>query len=314
MPKYVNCNLCQSKETKVLIKEDLFDIVECRICGLIYQNPRSTQDEILDQFVSDRVVAEHKKQVWYDAKINLFRKNLKKIESYVQKGRLLDVGCGYGTFLTEAKNHGWQVQGVEIAKAAHDYCKEKLGLEVFSGTLKEAHFSDQYFDVVTLWEVLDLVPDPLREFKEVKRILKPDGIIALRLYNAAFHVFVQRLLKRVPYIVRSLKISPTIFHRYSFSAKTITKFLEEAGFGNIRIMPSELTSADPYATGGVFGVFGVRIIKMLTYGLSKLVFYLSVGRVVVGPSFLVFAKIQKTQKQILPQRTQSSQRKKGYGK
>lgn len=108
--EYPNCNLCGSDEVKILAS-GLFNIVRCKKCGLVYKNPRPSEKEVLKEFPSDQVVVEHKEIVWNYAKIKLFKKNLKRIEKYSPKGRLLDIGCSYGTFLKMAKNRSWQTWG-----------------------------------------------------------------------------------------------------------------------------------------------------------------------------------------------------------
>ncbi len=286
----VNCNLCGSNETKTLFPHDFSYVVKCKKCGLVYRNPRPSEDEILKQIVSDGIDAQRKKIVWYDSKIKLFKKNLKRIEKYFSKGKLLDVGCGYGTFLKIAEDDGWQVQGIEISRSASDYAKTKLGLNISKETLKEAHFSDNYFDVITLWEVLGALYNPSAELQEVKRILKEGGLIALRLHNATFHIFIHRFFRFLGNLDVKLNLKPTIFHFYSFSPKTIRKILEKVGFVDIKVMPSELTERDPYSTGGVFGPFGITLIKKIVFSLSRLIFYLTAGSLVLAPSILVFAK------------------------
>lgn len=290
MLEFTRCNLCGSDEIKILIRQDTPYIVQCKKCSLIYKNPRPSENAVLEEVILDRVIQEHKKVVWYDARIKLFEKNLNRIEKYSSKGKLLDVGCGYGTFLKMAEDSGWQIQGVEISNSAYKYAKERLGLNVLKSTLKEARYPDEYFNVVTLWGVLEQLYNPSAELREVKRILKEGGLIALRLHNATFHIFIHRFFRFLGNLDVKLNLKPTIFHFYSFSPKTIRKILEKVGFVDIKVMPSELTERDPYSTGGIFGPFGITLIKKIVFSLSRLIFYLTAGSLVLAPSILVFAK------------------------
>lgn len=286
--KYTNCNLCGSNNTKILISRGPSNIVRCKKCGLVYENPRDSEDELLNHFISDEILIQHKKDVWYESKIKIFKKNLKRIEKYLpNKGMLLDIGCGYGTFLKMAKDSSWQVQGVEISESAYKYAKEELGLNIFKGTLKETHFPDDYFDIVTLWDVLDMLSDPLGELLEINRILKPDGLVLFRVRNVTFHLNVYLLFGN---IAKKLRIKPTLLHLYGFSAKTAKRMLRKVGFKDVKIISSELTTGDPYSTGEMFSQFGMRVIKKIVFFLSWFVFYLTGGRVVLAPSILVFAK------------------------
>jgi hypothetical protein len=87
-----------------------------------------------------------------------------------------------------------------------------------------------------------------------------------------------------------LGLRPTIFHLYNFSPKTIKAMLEKAGFQDVQVLPSELTSGDPYSSGGRIGAFGVTVIKHMVSVISKIIFILTAGKIVTGPSLLVFAR------------------------
>ena len=288
MLEYINCNLCGNNENKILIPRGMSNIVQCKKCGMVYENPRISEDDLVKYFISDKVLVQHKKNVWYEAKIKLFKKNLKKIEKCLpNKGKLLDIGCGYGTFLKIAKESGWDVHGVEISESAYTHATEDFKLNVFKGLLKETRFPDNYFDVITLWDVLDLLSDPFSELVEINRILKKDGLILFRVRNVTFHLNVYRLFG---YLAEKLGIKPTLLHLYGFSAKTAKIMLRKAGFKGIKVINSELTIGDPYSTGKIFSQFGMIIIKKIVFFLSWFIFYLTDGQLVLAPSILVFAK------------------------
>lgn len=91
-----------------------------------------------------------------------------------EMGRLLDVGCGNGSFLISMKQLGWKVEGVELDGKAVSIARER-GLEVFHGSLGEAKFSNNHFDAITMNHVIEHVPDPVELLKECRRVLKPRG-------------------------------------------------------------------------------------------------------------------------------------------
>jgi 2-polyprenyl-3-methyl-5-hydroxy-6-metoxy-1,4-benzoquinol methylase len=110
-------------------------------------------------------------------------KRLAAIAKMQEKGHLLDIGCATGAFLSHAKEQGWEVYGVEMIDSAASFCRDRLGLTVLSGDLLETDFPKDFFDVVTLWSVFEHLYDPMATLKEIRRILKPSGLLALALPN-----------------------------------------------------------------------------------------------------------------------------------
>ena len=111
----------------------------------------------------------------------VFDKSADLIESRTKSGRggLLDIGCGYGFFLQEMKCRGWKVEGIEVSEVGRQFVREKWGTHVYSQPLEGLALSENLFDVVTLFYVVEHVDDPLALLKEVNRILKPGGLVFL---------------------------------------------------------------------------------------------------------------------------------------
>lgn len=93
-------------------------------------------------------------------------------------GRLLDVGCAAGFFLAEARRY-FDVRGVELSEYSSRFAREHLGLPVFTGSLAAAGFADASFDLITLWDVIEHVPDPFDVLRECRRLLRPSGHVVL---------------------------------------------------------------------------------------------------------------------------------------
>lgn len=107
------------------------------------------------------------------------KKDKKTAGSVGEKRRMLDVGSALGDSLAEAKKLGWKkVEGVELSEYAAKESR-KRGLKVKIGTLCDAKYSSDRFDVVTLQDVIEHVKNPLPEMEEVYRVLKPGGIVFL---------------------------------------------------------------------------------------------------------------------------------------
>ena len=96
-----------------------------------------------------------------------------------EKGSILDIGAGTGDFLSVAKNNGWKTVGVEPSEKAKAIAKKK-GVSFVEQTSK---LDNQSFDVISMWHVLEHVPNLENQIKELKRLLKPNGTLIIAVPN-----------------------------------------------------------------------------------------------------------------------------------
>jgi ubiquinone/menaquinone biosynthesis C-methylase UbiE len=98
-------------------------------------------------------------------------------------GRVLDVGCGDGSFLEALARHGWDVYGTELSESIAATARERLGTRVCVGALNEIGFSAASFDLITFWHVLEHLDDPKRALAEARRLVKADGHVVVAVPN-----------------------------------------------------------------------------------------------------------------------------------
>lgn len=192
------CNLCRADDTEFLFEgHDRFHdvpgtyrLVRCRRCGLIYLDPMPTPEELArhyptDYFPYSRAIDDEPS--WFtrwDRRYGMHKRCRAVIQvAGQQRGRVLDVGCATGNFLNAMRDRGWQTFGVEPNPYAANYARERLGLDIFRGELEQASYDTGFFDLVTLWDVLEHVPDPRATLEEVARVLRPGGALVLTLPN-----------------------------------------------------------------------------------------------------------------------------------
>lgn len=234
MLEKVRCNLCGADDTAPVMEIDGFHIVRCRQCGLIYVNPRYLEDalhEIYTELYYDHDGLTNGLEFYgYDDYLRdeenikiTFAKRLKTIEHYAHQGRLLDVGCATGFFLDLARSGGWDVVGTEVSEFGARYARERFRLDVRLGTLKDLQFDDQAFDVVTMWDVIEHVLDPMGELQEIGRILRDGGLLSIITPDAGS--LVARLLGR-----RWEEFRRVREHVYFFSKRSLTEMLRKVGF------------------------------------------------------------------------------------
>lgn len=293
MAESVACDLCGSKDSKLVYKmadwslnhsDILFNYVRCNNCGLVYQNPRPNPEEILefypDNYECYAVKSSFERRAsWLLSKAILYgmTKRISQVTRYKKEGRLLDVGCATGVFMesmrsldSRNKKINWELQGVEISPYASDIARKK-GFQVFMGRLRDAHYLDEYFDTITLWDVFEHLHDPKGDLREIHRILKKDGLLVMRLPNLDSwdaKIFGKYWAGFEP---------PR--HLYIFGKGTITKMVESSGFKIIKFD----TSASRYLTFVLslqFYLVGRKvnpkvrnwIVKILNHPISRLVF------------------------------------------
>lgn len=238
----MSCNLCRADDTELLYEgRDRFHdisgtycLVRCRQCGLIYLDPTPTPEELDRHYPVDYIP--YSKAIddepgllkRWDRRYGMYKRYRAVTQSTGREpGRVLDVGCATGNFLDAMRRHGgWQPVGVELNPYASNYARERLGLDVFTGTLEEAGFRDSSFDVVTLWDVLEHVPDPRTTLQEIARVLRTGGILVASLPNPG----TWEIGLFGPYwagwdVPR---------HLHLFTHDVIARYLEEAGFELIK--------------------------------------------------------------------------------
>lgn len=167
----------------------------------------------------------------------MFCSHLREIEKYQSAGTILDVGCAMGFFLLVARGEGWQVYGVDVSDYAATKAREDFGLDVVTSTLKEARQTQPgwngLFDVVTMWDLVEHLPDPHGDLVETWHVLRQSGLLFLTVPNIQSPA--ARLMGKRWYGFRKVKE-----HLYFFSPATIEKMLAKAGFEVVDTKPAPL--------------------------------------------------------------------------
>ncbi|HHT9118817.1 MAG TPA: class I SAM-dependent methyltransferase, partial [Candidatus Hypogeohydataceae bacterium YC38] len=171
------------------------------------------------------------------------------------------------------------------------FARDTLRLEVYRGELRDAKLPENSFDVATSWNVLDQAYDPWGDLREVFRVLKKGGLIALRVSNLHFHLSLHRLftLLNSAFTGRLRVTAPTVFHLYMFSPGTLEMLLREAGFVDIRIENSMLDPGVP-ALVNLVGKSGEVLLRNGVYLFAQTIYYLTPGNLLLSPSLVAFAR------------------------
>ncbi len=244
--EFINCNLCGLGDTQLLftvkdkfgISQDEFHIVECQKCGLVYVSPRPTPDEIgkfypetyswKKTLKAESIFTRWIRKLENSYRYHLLRDEVLKVMKLTERhsGKVLDIGCGTGDRLEVFRKMGFEVFGVETSDFA-DYAKENLKLNVVKGDIFSAHFPDNFFNMITLYHVLEHTHNPTWVLEEIYRILEEGGFLVIQVpINDClqFKLFKERW---------------TVFdvprHLYYFRVTTLRTLLEKVGFKILKI-------------------------------------------------------------------------------
>lgn len=193
------CEICGADDPEpVAARPDLlfggaavYTFCRCRACGVLYQHPRPTEATIGQLYPHDTSYPSYRRAIAAEPLLKQFdrryglAKRCRLVRRHVAAGRLLDVGCATGDFLSEmARQPGWSVMGVEPSPDAGRYAAGS-GLTVVRGVLNDGAFAAGSFDAVTMWDVLEHVYDPRAVIAEAARILRPGGVLVVNHPNTA---------------------------------------------------------------------------------------------------------------------------------
>lgn len=173
----IACPICSGTAFTDLFTKQQEPFVECQQCSLTMINPRPVYASILKGYTEEY-------SQWYidkqDKKIRRAKRRVQKMKRLKPDGRWLDIGCSAGFICSVAKAAGYETYGIEIDPLGVKHAREELGLEnIFQGTFEEHRFDDNFFDVITLYDVIEHVQDLNEIVKELKRVLSKNGVIEI---------------------------------------------------------------------------------------------------------------------------------------
>lgn len=216
------CPLCGAASHRPRFSVDEFLIIKCTSCSLVYLANPPDETRLYDEYYNTEP---NRNDPQRDAIMAARAGYLHQLNPGL---RLLDIGCGPGWFISAAKSSGFDVHGVDVAAGAVAYATEHLNVHATTETVQELVHQKREYDVVTLWHVLEHFYDPVAELKQIRELLSPDGLIAIEVPNLNSLKF-------------RLSASPwqggnhPLYHRTFFTAQTLSRIIEKAGYHSVQI-------------------------------------------------------------------------------
>lgn len=204
----------------------------CTSCGTAFAHP-VPEAEFLARYYTEFHQGEGK-TAGYSQEAKMVRKHHSQL-ALVRRttggviGRLLDVGCGKGFFLQIAQKQGVMCEGTELSDTGVEYARDRLGVKATHGTIESLKdvFGPASFDTVTLWGVIEHLPNPMQTLRAIHHVLKPGGWFLAQ--TGAGDDWLDRLLPGV-----NQWYDPPM-HLFVFSARGLSRAMTSAGFGEVSV-------------------------------------------------------------------------------
>jgi asparagine synthase (glutamine-hydrolysing) len=218
--------------------------------------------------------------------------------------RLLDIGCGGGHFMAAAAERGWRPLGADLSREACATAHGLTALPVVQADAAALPFRSGTLDAVALVSVLDHTTQPLAAVREAARVLRPGGVLLMRVPNGGFHAGWVHVLGRLGPVVRwrAWDAYP-VLRVFAFGPRALRRIVERAGFEVLDICNSSLASpASPpaHAPGARAGAvtppsrsiaaLAATVVRAVARGGAAAVSGISGGRWLVGPSIEIYAR------------------------
>lgn len=224
------CLICDSSNLKPL--KDYYEkhqLIKCSDCNFVF----------MERIPSELELETHYSNYTYNSDetlspitIKSYNLLLDEFEKYRQTNKILDVGCGRGWFLQEAKKRGWEVYGTEYSKAAIKACINN-GIEVKEGELELSFFQNSKFDVITSFEVIEHINNPNKEIKLIAELLRKGGLFYCTTPN--FNSLLRYYLKDKYNIIEYPE------HLSYYSKSTLNKVIIKNGFKKIKFLSTGIS-------------------------------------------------------------------------
>ena len=209
-------------------------ILKCKKCDFVFSVPGFSEEALnyaYERMADADYVSEEKGRRLQAQTI------LSTIHKFKHKGSLLDIGCGAGFFIHEARKSGWEVMGIEPSRWACTFARDRLGLQVINDFFPSNELLERQFDVVVMLDTIEHLLDPERALMIAKMILKDGGILYVS--TPDIDSFMSRALG-----ARWWGINP--YHLFYFSKSTLSRMLEKNGFAPIQFTSHPRFFSVPY--------------------------------------------------------------------
>jgi SAM-dependent methyltransferase len=182
------CPVCQDPRRQSVVTQNGLAVTRCLACGQRYVWPVPADSVLAAIYDRNYYRGGHGSVGFIDygaltpARRRMFGRHLDRIERLLRPGRVLDVGCATGDFLLLARERGWNTLGVDPSPAREQAMA--AGVRMVGRTIDDADVAPHSIDLITFWDVLEHLPDPVTSLRRARELLAPGGLVAATVPNA----------------------------------------------------------------------------------------------------------------------------------
>jgi len=273
------CAICNSKHYDKAYEVGSFKIVKCKDCSFAYVNPRVSNEDLPKLYSNNYFNNPEFGYLEYESTAHLrllnFKRWIKEIKHLLPaSGSVLDIGCASGQFLELMRENSWEVYGIELDWEMTSVLNSK-NIPFFNKTFAEFE-TDKKFDLITMFDVIEHIPDLHNTFDKLNKLLKPGGVVAL--ITPDYNSYQRKIFGAKWFQFKPLE------HIHYFSLETLNKLSKEHGLSiSYHNHPGQYADSDflinrlsKYNFPSV-----ARILKLLSKasGLNKRYLYIDTGSI-----------------------------------
>lgn len=252
------------------------EAVSCRDCGMIYIHPQPSPEEIAQMYSKEYFEGDfrcgHEGSYFNDDTLDRIVDEtlLRRIKQYKPDGNFLEIGCAGGAFLNAARTSGYTVQGVEFSDDAARFARSKFNLDVRTGDLRSANYSPDTFDVVFMGDVLEHLPAPADTLREIRRVMKPGGILVIECPMQT-----NTLFSRLGFLIyqaagKKAKVHLPPYHLFEYRPESLKNILVRSGLQVIRKAEFIVPPREVALRGSLLQKIGKKLFQYPNYLLTRI--------------------------------------------
>jgi SAM-dependent methyltransferase len=226
------CPMCGHEHFATTVEEPPYSVRRCERCGVGWVSPRLSAEGLAAIYQADSYWRSEspKEQGYADYRaderlyLDTFRRRLSfALREGPRSGRALDVGFAAGFCMAVLRERGFETHGVEVSETIGSHARDHFGFDtVHFGTLESSPYPDHHFDLITMWDVVEHVPEPRALLAKARQLLTPDGLLVIETQDIDSR-FARTLGPRWHHYKHAE-------HIYHFTPSTIRALLHDSGF------------------------------------------------------------------------------------